>query len=383
MNAAPGSVLSASSAPVLSAPDLSGIQRVLICKLRYHGDVLLSLPVVEYLKRHYPGLSIDMLVYRETAPLLVDHPAIAQVHSIDRNWKKLRWWQQCRHEAQLLGQLRRRRYDLFIHLTEDWRGVILQQCLRIPTAVTGDYPRRQGSRWWRRNFTHRYPVVSSQRHMVDRQADALRALGCKVTAAELRLHFYPQAAAVSVVEQRLKQASLNAQPYVQLHPGSRFFHKVWPAQKVAELCDRLALAGWPVILTGAPDARELAYTKSVLAAAKHPPVNWVGELSLPELAELTRRAHTFVGVDSAPAHLAAAVDTPAVVLFGPTSSAVWRPWNNTVQIVTAGMHCQPCSQKGCQNSGVSECLTTLSVDRVWQALQPLLSPGQPDQVVSA
>ncbi|MCK5360461.1 MAG: putative lipopolysaccharide heptosyltransferase III, partial [Gammaproteobacteria bacterium] len=107
------------------AIDLTQVKRVLVIKLRHFGDVLLTSPVFTVLKAHIPGVEIDALVYAETAPMLEDHPAISQVHGIDRNWKKGGVISQWKQERGLFNTLKHRHYDLIIHLTEHARGVRL------------------------------------------------------------------------------------------------------------------------------------------------------------------------------------------------------------------------------------------------------------------
>src|SRR5689334_13411581 len=86
--------------------------RALVVKLRHHGDVLLAAPVLSVLKAHAPALEIDALVYEDTRPMLSGHPALAELHSVDRDWKRLGRVAQLRREWRLLRTLRSRRYDL-------------------------------------------------------------------------------------------------------------------------------------------------------------------------------------------------------------------------------------------------------------------------------
>src|SRR5512137_408552 len=104
------------------AIDFSRIHRVLVIKLRHHGDVLLTSPVFTVIRRAAPHAEVDALVYRETAPMLARHPAIAELHTIDRGAKHAGLVAQAQAEWRLWRALRRRRYDLVVHLTEHPRG---------------------------------------------------------------------------------------------------------------------------------------------------------------------------------------------------------------------------------------------------------------------
>jgi len=131
-----------------------------------------------------------------------------------------------------------------------------------------------------------------------------------------------------------------------------------------------------VVVTGAPDERERVLVTAVLAAlaleTRPRVVDLTGTLTLPELAALTASARAFAGVDSAPMHIAAAMGTPTLALFGPSSEHAWGPWQVAHEVVTSTHSCRPCGLDGCGGGKVSECLTTLPVVRVHAAFSALL-----------
>jgi heptosyltransferase-3 len=115
-------------------------------------------------------------------------------------------------------------------------------------------------------------------------------------------------------------------------------------------------------------------TREIAAAAGAPVVDLGGQLSLKEMAALTEAARLFIGVDSAPMHIAAAVGTPTVGIFGPSSELEWGPWRVAQRVVASTAHpCRPCGLDGCGGSKVSECLTTLPMERVLEAARELLA----------
>ena len=113
--------------------------------------------------------------------------------------------------------------------------------------------------------------------------------------------------------------------------------------------------------------------KRILERAQAPVVDLSGQLTLREMAALAARARLFFGVDSAPMHIAAAMGTPVVVLFGPSGERQWGPWRVAHRVVESGHPCRPCGNDGCGGSKVSECLTELPVDRVHSAINELLA----------
>src|SRR6266849_4997465 len=139
------------------AIDLSSIKRVLVIKLRHHGDVLLTSPIFSVLKNHAPQIEVDALVYLDTQEMLTLNPHIAQVFTVDRAWKKLGLLSRLAHELRLLKALRARRYDLLIHLTEHPRGAGLARLLRPRYRVAREFAAKRG-KIWRSNFTHLYKV---------------------------------------------------------------------------------------------------------------------------------------------------------------------------------------------------------------------------------
>ncbi len=364
-----------------SAADL---RRVLVIKLRHHGDVLLAAPVISMLKRIAPHCDVDALVYADTAPMLEGHPGLAQLHLIDRNWKRLGVLRQAAAEWTLISALRARRYDLVLHLSVHTRGAWLVRLLRPRWSVA---PRFRAG-FWANSFTHLYPAQShSQRHTVDTNLDSLRVLGMEPTPADMRVTLVPGAKAEARVAELLAQHGLSPGGFVHVHPASRWAFKCWPAERVAALCDALAAQGWPIVLTSASEAKEKALIAEVRAArdpgaaspapARCVPAGTVdlsGQLSLKELAALTAQARLFVGVDSAPMHIAAALATPVVAIFGPSGDREWGPWGEGHRVVASMTHpCRPCGMAGCNDSKVSDCLVTLPVAQVLAACEELLA----------
>lgn len=359
------------SKPVFST---AGLRRALVIKLRHHGDVLLAAPVISALKHHAPGCEVDALVYADTAPMLEGHPALSQLHLIDRNWKRQGLKRQTGAEWRLIRALRARRYDLVVHLSVHTRGAWLVRLLRPRWSVAPKF--RPG--FWEKSFTHLYPAQSHpDRHTVDTNLDSLRALGIQPTPQDMRVSLVPGAAAEARVEQLLAANGLVAGRYIHLHPASRWGFKCWPAERVAALCDELAVRGWPLVLTCAPDAKERELLAAVAAARRPgtpPTLDLSGQLSLKELAALAARARLFVGVDSAPMHIAAAMGTPTIGIFGPSGDREWGPWGEGHRVVASLNHpCRPCGRAGCNDSKVSECLTTLPVSQVLAACEELLA----------
>jgi heptosyltransferase-3 len=207
---------------------------------------------------------------------------------------------------------------------------------------------------------------------VELNLDALRRIGLQPGEQERGLSFAPGDAAELEAGRMLAELGLAPGGYIHVHPASRWQFKCWPAQKTAELIDRLQALGERVVVTAAPDADELDLVARIRALATTPFADLSGKLTLKQLGALTRNARLFVGVDSAPMHIASAVQTPVVALFGPSGEFNWGPWQVPHRVIASAAHpCRPCGNDGCGGGKVSECLTAIPVSEVLQAVQVL------------
>lgn len=355
------------------AINLRAINRVLVIKLRHHGDVLLSSPVFSLLKSHAPHLQIDALIYAETREMLDMHPAISAIHVIDRSLKQQHLLIRLRAEWALFFTLRQRRYDLVIHLTEHPRGAWLTRLLGVPLSVAPQDHAR--GKWWQRSFTHFYKLPrGTPRHTVELNLDALRRIGVyPKSEQDKRLSLVPGDAATARVRELLKQRGVYEKQYLLFHPTSRWLFKCWPEQLVAQLINALQESGHSVVLTTAPDTMELAMAERILQGLKKPIINLSGQLTFKEWAALCAMARCLISVDSAPMHIAAAMQTPVVAFFGPSSEMVWGPWQVPHRILSADYSCRPCGNDGCGGGKVSECLHAVTVEEAQRAIAELLA----------
>jgi heptosyltransferase-3 len=344
-------------------------RRALVVKLRHHGDVLLSAPVFSALVAAQPGIEVDALVYEETRDMLDLHPHVARVHAIPRDWRRLGVLAQLKRYWRLYRELKARQYDLIVHLTDHWHGARLARLLRPRVSVgpAGTKHSAFANRLWNRSFSALFPVPpGNQRHTVEMHLDALRAIGVRVV--DTKLAFHPGAQAADSVAKRLA-----GRDFILVHPTSRWMFKAWPAASMAELVNALIARGERIVLSAAPSAEERAYIAELKPRLRGDYLDLTGKLTLKELGALVAAARLLIGVDSMPVHLASAVGTPVVVLFGPSGDVEWAPWGVPHRIVTAPFPCRPCGNKGCGDGGVSDCLTAIAPAQVLGAVDALLA----------
>lgn len=343
-------------------------KRILCIKLKHIGDVLLMTPAIRALRRAWPESAIVALVPRGTEDVLIGNPDLAAVLTFDRgagiggSWRTLR-------------AVRDFAPELVLELGQGDREAILGWLSGARLRV-GHAPGRSGG-WRRALLTHAVPWNGAQ-HVVDTNLDLVRACGIPAEACPPVLVVQPEVRAR--ITARLASAGLApGRPLVVVHPVSRWLFKAWPEISCAKVITRLLeRAGVAVALTSGPGAMEVQAASRILARVEaprggRPIINLVGQTSLGELAAVLERASLFVGVDSAPMHMAAALGVPAVALFGPSGEGSWGPWGDGHVVVASPYLCRPCGQDGCLGSKRSDCLEAISAQTVWEAVKPVLS----------
>lgn len=319
-------------APAL-APDTS-IQRILIVKLRHHGDMLLVTPVINTLQQNYPQAQIDVLLYKETQDMLASHPALKNIFVIDRQWKKQGTKAHLRHELNLIRQLKGQGYDLVVNLADQWRSAIIARLTGARIRLGFDFPKRRGF-LWRHCHTHLVPVSDHARlHTVEQNLSLLQPLGLPALSHQVTMSYPPQD--WQTCEQLLRQQGISGD-YIVVQPTSRWFFKCWSEEKMAATVSALQADGHRLVITSGPDTKEREMVERILALC--PPqgiVSLAGQLTLRQLAALIDHAKLFIGVDSVPMHMAAALQTPCIALFGPSKLVFWRPWQVNGCVIWAG-----------------------------------------------
>ena len=177
-------------------------------------------------------------------------------------------------------------------------------------------------------------------------------------------------AADAKIAEHLRAHGIGDAPFVVIHPAAASDTKQWAASNFACVADTLAGQNLNVVAISTP--QELAVVEALQrdSTAEILPLT---NLSLPEVTALLARAHLFVGNDSGIAHMAAAVETPAVVVFGSSNTAHWQPWARApAEFVLEEMDCQPCHGYFCEKFEQPECIKRVPVDRVMAAIERVL-----------
>lgn len=342
--------------------------RVLVIKLSAVGDVVLITPSLRALRSRFPRAHITVVVGRESRELLQRCPYVDSLVVFERDRDGTPWglWR-------VGARLRRAQVDLVVDLQNNrlshWLGVL------------SGAPRRFGfgGRRWSWLLTDRATDPASPVPPVAHQFRVLEPLG--IREADPRLELWPSEADQQVVRQLLAEAWVpEGAPLVGLHVGGsrRWQSKRWPVECCVQLVDRLAAERHiRTVLTGEKADGPLA--QQIARAARAKPVMAVGRTSLAELAAMITRCQAFVVSDTAPLHMAAAVGTPAVALFGSTDPARHAPPAAALRVLKVSLPCSPCYRASCYRLGRGhmECMRLLTVDRVYQAVVAYLDRKVP------
>ena len=341
--------------------------------MRHHGDVLLSSPLFTNLKKAIPRAKVDAFLYKDTLPMLEGHPAISEFLLYDRHWKDFSSAKKFVKELGLLKTIRSRNYDLVINLTEGDRGAIAAWVSGSLYRVGFD-PKKSGFLGKRKIYTHLVKECPHPRHTVERQLDVLRRIGIFPEAEERDLYLHVPDEAKNRIVDLLAKEEICSGSYVLIHPVSRWRFKCLSTKQIAQLIRKLHERQMRIVISAGPAPQELAMVEEILALVPDVPIsNFAGQLTLKELSALIFYAEALVCVDSVPLHIASALKTPVVTLFGPTSEINWGPWMHpNARVVTQAPSCRPCYQDGCGGSKMSDCLYSIPVSSILSALDQIV-----------
>ncbi len=332
------------------------VERILVTRLRYLGDVVLSTPLLAALREAVPQARIEYLTLAPYAPVLWHHPWVDAVHALPEGAGPVSMLKMAR-------RLSRPRVDWWIDLYSNPRSALLCALSQPRISVGGDRGLRS------RVFDHRRgspgPASSAVRAHLDKlavlvPAPAERGVLLAVSAEEK--------------ESLRRRFPLDAAAPIVLHPGATWPSKAWPVEKWTELARRILRRGLgPVWIVSAPGEETLSQR---VASGAGDRVRVLPVLPLRELMALLAQARAFVGNDGGILHCAVGVATPTVGIFGPTEREIWFPHEPfaAARLIQESVPCQPCHRHACDHLS---CLVALPVSRVMEGLEEVLTMERP------
>ncbi len=294
---------------------------ILLIQLKRIGDLILTVPAIAAVRKHFPAARITLVVGHGSRELL---PAIA---GIDRSVIARG---QVTDAAAWIA-LAAARFDYCLDFSRTDRSAFLTLLSgakrRVSYATMRRHPLRQLS------YNDLVPSRVRNLHTVDHHLALLAPLGVHDASPAVQLNL-PRKARLQA-DTVIKRENLG-EDFVVIHPGSARGEKFWIARRWAEVADEITASSLRVVLTGGRSRLEQQHLARIKGHLRQPVIDLSGQLDLLALAALIERARLLLTIDSAPMHLADALGTPQVVLFGPTNPFHWRPRATPSAVLHAG-----------------------------------------------
>lgn len=345
------------------------VKRVLVVRLRSIGDTVLSTPSLTALRRFLPAAQIDILLEDWVAPVLEGFAAVDNILTFKKGDTVSR--------LKTAQKIRQNKYDVAFNLHGGTTATFFVR------ASGAKY--RVGFRRSRYNFLYTQLLDSSndfwrqtEVHSAEHQLALLGAVGVPVkdkpkssltvteTALDSLAEKFDAAAHSGTFAIRNPQSA-----FALFHPAAAFDTKQWAAENFARTAEFLHEKGFAAVAVAAQKEREVL---DKLKKFSRVPILTFDNLTLPEITALAARAKIFVGNDSGIAHIAAAVNTPSVVIFGSSNIHNWRPWTNAPnEIVYKKFSCQPCAGYFCKEFNEPKCILSVKPESVIEAIERVLA----------
>ncbi|MFA5144205.1 MAG: lipopolysaccharide heptosyltransferase II [Candidatus Omnitrophota bacterium] len=335
---------------------------ILVIKMSAIGDVILSVPSLRAIRARYPKANIKVLVGVQSQEALDRCPYINERIVCDFNGKNhgiAGLWR-------LGRELRQHCFDIVIDLQNSKRSHILAALSLAPLRY--GYDNKKLSFLLNKRLRDDAPYLDPIEH----QFRTLRMAAIK--PQDKRLELWPSGSEKEHADKLLAEGWMTPSAGlvgVNVRASSRWVTKNWPSLNIVELSDRLAKEfNLRTVLTGAEEDAEFA--RAIARAAKSRPLVAAGRTSILELAGLIGHFKVYITPDSAPMHIAAAVGTPCIALFGPTDPARHAPPSGNCVVITKKdeLKCSPCYSPNCAKNFI--CMKRITVDEVLEAMRPYL-----------
>lgn len=352
---------------------MAGYERILIVRLSAIGDVVNVLPAVRLIRESFPRARITFAVEKPTSSLLYGSPDIDEVFVVERH----SWTGKLKNPFlaplaiyQILcavAALRRRRFDLCLDFQGNARSAAV--CLSSASRVRIGFSPRNVREFASISYTRTVKLPRAKMTRAQKNLHLLKAVGIKPEKVNASFHFsQPE---MSAVDRFFAEQGISDKRVVAVHAGTSRFgaFKRWDEKKYAEVCFRLR-SQFSVIplLTFGPGEKEMAEKINSLSGSA---CIIAPELSgLKELAYLLKRCSLFIGADTGPLHIAAAVGTPVIAIFGPKDPQIYAPNCDNYIIVRKDIPCSPCEKRRCSHAS---CMKAITAEDILTAIRSLKS----------
>ena len=328
---------------------------ILLIQLKRIGDLILTTPAITAVREKFPNAEISLVVSAGTRDLLPAIPGIDRTLTAKGRLTSAAHW----------FTVARRKYQYCLDFTRNDRSAFLTLLSRAGKRITADHPKHR-EKLRSLSYNVLVPIPIRLMHTVDYHLALLQPLG--IDGASHALNLRLPAAPLQKMESVLANAGISGE-FVVVHPGSARAEKFWEPDRWASVIEFAAQHQLACVLTGGTSTLEQAHIAQIKKRARAPFADLSGKIDLLTLAALIEKARLLATVDSAPMHLAAAMQTPQVVLFGPTNPLHWRPRFTPALILQAGQPA-PVSEFSPKQRPVP--MNQISTEQVIHAIETLL-----------
>jgi len=339
-------------------------KRILITRTDRLGDVVLSTPVIRQIRKLYPDAYIAMMVRPENRDVITNNPHLDEVIVYDKHGSQKSFFK----TIQFAFQIKKKKFDMAIALHPTNRTHMIFFIAGIPERI--GYDKRAG-KLLTKSIHH--DKQEGTKHEVDYNLDLLERAGFDVSGADRRPYIVTSSEEKRVVDSVLKDFGVENTNIIAVHVGASCPSKRWPIEAFASVMDELSKKYQSsIVLVGGYETEELSETLS--KKMQNNPIDLTGTLLVGELADLLSRCRMFISNDSGPVHVAVAVGTPAVVIFGRKdpglSSKRWGPLGLMDKILHRDVGCEVCLAHNCEKDFA--CLKAITPEDVIKSSEEIL-----------
>jgi heptosyltransferase-3 len=351
------------------------IKNILVIQLGDIGDVVWTTPTLWAVKESYPQANVSVLLRESFGCLLDADPSIHKIFEVKNTQGNL--LSNITYQLQLVKKLRNEQFDLVFDLRSGDRGAIMARL--TGAAIRGSLHHTAVPFWRNRLFTHLLIGLPTPKERIlgaaEQSLRIIRGFGItgKTTIPKLWVSDQVMTRVYKVLaECNMKPVASNlSHRWITINPFSRWPYKEWVDHKWVSVINWL----WEEFHIAAAivgSKEETARARAMVNKCNGTVYNLAGKTTLAELAGTLSLSIFHLGVDSAAPHIAAAVGTPTLTIFGPSDWHDWAPLGDKHRIVVSNMDCVPCYKKGCNGLERSICLDTLEVKTVQNAIRGVL-----------
>jgi len=330
-------------------------KRILIVRTDRIGDVLLSTPVIKALRDTYPSSYIAMMVSSYTKDIVDGNPYLDEIIIYDKDAGQRSWW----NSMKFARHLKKKKFDLALVLHPTNRAHLVTFFAGIPKRIGYD---------WKLGFLLTDKIKHNkqygEKHELEYNLDLVRFLGIEPQDKNLFMPIKPEAE--KWVDDWLRREGIReSDKLLVVHPGASCPSKIWPNERFAQASDQLVdKYGFKAVIIAGP--RDIILAENVVKNMRNAAVNLAGKISLSQLASVLKRCRLFISNDSGPVHMASALGSPVIALFGRKDPGLtprrWGPLGKRATILYKESGCIKCLAHNCQKEFA--CLKEIQVDDV-------------------